>query len=405
MNSLQAQPQDGALFPSKKSFFIFWSYILLFVSQGLLVKKVQETNIYAFNAPVIVLLTELVKLCICIGIYLFRSQGGGWAALMYDIKSNQKLLLLYMVPAFLYCLYNNLTFVLLGLFDVSTYYCLMQFRIVITAIIYQVLFKRQLNLMQWTSLMILTAGCLIKEYGIMNRDTTTTPTTSMTNEHNKLKLTEANLTMTNGAALSFLHDYDMTTKNQDTTQQKSPPVELLWSTGLILFQMFCSCFAGVYNEYLLKDSSTAKNADVILQNIFMYVDSIICNFIVFVVSSKNDIPKDIGIGAILFNLLTSPLVLILIFNNALSGLVASFFLKSLNSILKTFASALELFAITYLGWILFSDRIDIHTIIALVLVSLATIIYSRNPVSVAPPDPSSRANSRDGFVLLPMNDD
>ena len=40
--------------------------------------------------------------------------------------------------------------------------------------------------------------------------------------------------------------------------------------------------------------------------------------------------------------LTHPLVLILILNNAVLGIVTSLFLKKLNSILKAFASALEL---------------------------------------------------------------
>ena len=40
--------------------------------------------------------------------------------------------------------------------------------------------------------------------------------------------------------------------------------------------------------------------------------------------------------------LNNPLVLILILNNAVLGIVTSLFLKKLNSILKAFASALEL---------------------------------------------------------------
>ena len=40
--------------------------------------------------------------------------------------------------------------------------------------------------------------------------------------------------------------------------------------------------------------------------------------------------------------LTNPLVLTLIINNAVLGIVTSLFLKKLNSILKAFASALEL---------------------------------------------------------------
>jgi len=47
-------------------------------------------------------------------------------------------LLLYMIPALLYCLYNNLAFVNLARFDPTTYYVLLQLRVVLTGIIFQV---------------------------------------------------------------------------------------------------------------------------------------------------------------------------------------------------------------------------------------------------------------------------
>jgi Nucleotide-sugar transporter. len=47
-------------------------------------------------------------------------------------------MMLYFVPAFLYCLYNNLAFVSLSAFDPTTYYLLLQFRVVVTGIIFQV---------------------------------------------------------------------------------------------------------------------------------------------------------------------------------------------------------------------------------------------------------------------------
>lgn len=37
----------------------------------------------------------------------------------------------------------------------------------------------------------------------------------------------------------------------------------------------CSCFAGVYNEFLLKGEGAQVN--IFVQNVFMYIDSIICN--------------------------------------------------------------------------------------------------------------------------------
>ena len=47
-------------------------------------------------------------------------------------------LLLYVVPAFMYCLYNNLAFVNLANYDPTTYYLLLQFRVVVTGVIFQV---------------------------------------------------------------------------------------------------------------------------------------------------------------------------------------------------------------------------------------------------------------------------
>ena len=45
---------------------------------------------------------------------------------------------LYMVPAILYCLYNNLAFVNLAAFDPTTYFMLLQLRVVVTGIVFQV---------------------------------------------------------------------------------------------------------------------------------------------------------------------------------------------------------------------------------------------------------------------------
>jgi drug/metabolite transporter (DMT)-like permease len=68
------------------------------------------------------------------------------------------------------------------------------------------------------------------------------------------------------------------------------------------------------------------------------------------------------------------------FNNAAIGIITSFFLKNLNSILKTFASALELMFTAILCWFLFGIPIYINTVLAISIVSYAVVIYSQNPV-------------------------
>lgn len=145
---------------------------------------------------------------------------------------------LYIVPAILYCLYNNLAFVNLSIFDPTSYFILLQLRVILTGIVYQCLFKKDLSKMQWISLVLLTVGCMVKEL-----------------------------------------------KMNGKTQQKS--YSLFISLLLMFTQIFCSCLAGVYNEYLLKKGQ-GINVNVYVQNIFMYIDSIFCNVLLLLAFNKNE---------------------------------------------------------------------------------------------------------------------
>lgn len=157
-------------------------------------------------------------------------------------------------------------------------------------------------------------------------------------------------------------------------------IHLIW----ILVQVFCSCFAGVYNEYLLKSSRTTQ-VDMMLQNAFMYFDSILCNFLLLIYfdyqqTSLSALDKLFQTLQLIFAE-KQFLILLIIFNNAAVGIVTSFFLKSLNSILKTFASALELLFTSILAWIFFAIPVSMYTFMAIFIVSSAIYLYSINPVS------------------------
>lgn len=189
----------------------------------------------------------------------------------------------------------------------------------------QILFSKKLSQSQWISLLLLTFGCIIKQLNFSNE----------------------------AGGISFKMDYNLV---------------------LILVQVFCSCFAGVYNEYLLKGRS--GEAPIMVQNVYMYIDSIICNILVLVYggSLKEAFTKESLVSVMAFK------VVIIIFNNAAIGIVTSLFLKRLNSILKTFASALELMFTAVLCWIIFGIPVNLLTFIAIAIVSYATVLYSHNPV-------------------------
>ena len=264
-------------------------------------------------------------------------------------------MLKYFIPSFLYCLYNNLTFINLSSYDPTTYFLLLQFRVVVTGVVFQILFKKNLSKIQWISLLLLTLGCIIKQAG-----------------------------------------YSAKTVNKSDSSDSDLADYMNMSLVLILVQVFSSCFAGVYNEYLLKEKE--NTVDIMLQNAFMYVDSIICNVLLLSFYVPDD--KLSGGGGLLEALSWDSLslvfhwkVFIIILNNAAIGIVTSLFLKSLNSILKTFASALELMFTGILAWIFFGIALDFLTIVSIGIVSFATWLYTKNPVqNPAPSNKESTTN-------------
>lgn len=160
----------------------------------------------------------------------------------------------------------------------------------------------------------------------------------------------------------------------------------------IHFQNFCSCLAGTYNEYLLK--TKGSNVDIFLQNVYMYLDSVICNF--FILMYKGEL------GTIFSDLqsLNDVFVILITVNSAIVGIVTSFFLKNLNSILKTYASALELIITAVVCYMLFNILITWCTILSICLVIIAVMIYFKNPVN----NTSPAMRSRDKKPLLDVNE-
>ncbi|KAG8232475.1 hypothetical protein J437_LFUL012707 [Ladona fulva] len=153
------------LFPSTSSVVVFISYMALFINQGkfsqflwvLVTASQGKDSAYNYNTVTCVLMTEVLKLVVSSALYC-----KDYLKLLC-LNSISSVLLLYFVPAFLYCLYNNLAFVNLSAFDPTSYYLLLQFRVVVTGIVYQFIFKRKLSGKQWISLILLTAGCMIKQ--------------------------------------------------------------------------------------------------------------------------------------------------------------------------------------------------------------------------------------------------
>lgn len=326
------------MFPTKTHLLIFNLYMLMFVAQGLLVTASRHgSSVYQYNYTTVVMLTETLKLILSATVYLREHS---FKSLLDAIIRYRWVMVLYLTPATLYCLYNNLAFVNLATFDPTTYFMLLQLRLLLCGVIYQILFKRQLSPKQWLSLVLLTAGCMLK--GLDNESPAKTTEETATTE---------------------------TTKSMMT-----------YTTGLVfmLIQVLCSSIAGVYNEYLIKGEGA--DVHIMVQNVFMYLDSILCN--VILLGLKGEFLSAFtpeAIGSIM-----QGLVLIIIVNNAILGIVTSLFLKNLNSVIKSFAAALELVLTAVLSVPILGIPIHFYTVTALVVICSAVVLYANNPVKQTP---------------------
>lgn len=203
----------------------------------------------------------------------------------------------------------------------------------------QIVFRKRLSFMQWFSLILLTTGCII----------------------NRLDFSALFSNSAEGSSFTFrLHPFML----------------------LILLQAVCSCLAGVYNEYILKHQGADVN--IYVQNAYMYIDSIAANVFflsVAAVFGGENVDESPATQTPLISSIWQPVILVVMLNNACIGIVTSFFLKYLNSILKTFASALELVFTALLCYLLFDIAITLNTVLSILVVSLAIYLYSCAPVN------------------------
>ncbi|KAF2355272.1 tRNA/rRNA methyltransferase SpoU type [Trinorchestia longiramus] len=341
----------------------------------IIVTKTQDKNNgYSYNVTTVILLVELVKLAATVGIYC---SSGGLAQLVEETWLHRKVLALYLVPGGLYCLSNNLVFTSLSNFDPTTYMLLLQLRVLVTGLVYQMVFKQNLSRVQWFSLFVLTLGCAVKQLDVQPKAQEVELSIAADKSETIFSHGEPD-----DHVRKLLASFGLSEKREAkdhlkaTTNQAAPlPIGLM----LLFLQVLCSCFASVYNERILK--SYSADLSIVLHSFFMYIDSSLSNLVLLTL--KGELISAFSSDALL-KITTSPLVLLVVLNNAALGLVTSVFLKHLNSILKVFASAIEPGLLAVLCYIIFGYEVTVYTLLSIVLVAGATLLYALSPLPVLP---------------------
>lgn len=322
--------------PFKITLFVF--YVFMWALQGILVHRANKN--VKFESSSIVLIQELFKLIISVS--LFRLNDGPISSFIRQVSGNLNLCMWYFVPAVLYAIYNNLTFLGLSLFDPATYFVLMQFRIVLTGLISIMLLGKIISKDQWIGLVVVMIGAMFKEIPRL---------------------------LTSGKASGFSGYF------------------------IVFIQLTLSALAGVFNEKLLKGRS---DCSLNVQNFFMYFDSIIINWI-----WSLGVPTEASDADQVTSPLTNPYLLPVIVNASFLGVLTAFFLKHLSSVLKSIASAVELWVTTVLSAMVFGYAIDLTTVGGIAILTVGVNIYS--VASTGPPAHPPRLKSVDGSELEPLD--
>lgn len=262
----------------------------------------------SYDNAAAVFLTELCKWGFSIGAMWYREKK--FLPISTIREGSWKVGVYYAVPSGIYALYNNLTYYNLTHFDPGTYQVVMQTRVLFTGILFTYILKKLLTRRKWFALVLLTLGVIAKNF--------------------------------------------------------SSGLELDSRVLFMLFQASLSAFAGVYNEFLLKEYSSM---DVNEQNFFMYSWALIFNLGYGLYSN----PSYYTSGQLFGN--SNGLFWMIVLNGALIGIVTSLILKFINVIVKAFASACEVLLTAVIAAFLLGDPLTGRDFVACCVVMYSIFVY------------------------------
>eukprot|EP00927_Polykrikos_kofoidii_P018510 TRINITY_DN18588_c0_g1_i1.p1 TRINITY_DN18588_c0_g1~~TRINITY_DN18588_c0_g1_i1.p1 ORF type:complete len:363 (-),score=43.40 TRINITY_DN18588_c0_g1_i1:67-1155(-) len=304
--------------------------VLLMAMQPIVVTlSMDETGKVPYSVPCSVAMTELTKFVMAFGALTYqRLFTSPPKPIMGEAPLRE--VMLYLLPALLYLVPNNLIFFILESIDPVTYQLLSQLKTLLTGILFWLFLKKRLVVAQWLALVVLSCGTAVSQLGPADFGSNSSP--------------------------------------------KSLPAYI----GLVLSlaTAICSSLAGIYNEKLMKDRSEAS---VHFQNMQLYGWSFLFNVIAALATSS---PSDL-VDLEGFSLMTWVVIL----TNAVMGLTISAVLKFADNIARVYAHAIAM-VLTMVVQVFTGSSFTAHQIIAVILVSTSTIQYS-----LPPPREEQKANA------------
>ncbi|KAH7620376.1 putative CMP-sialic acid transporter 4 [Nannochloris sp. 'desiccata'] len=264
-----------------------WKVWLVCGLAPVLVHMAKDANgQFPFSPISVNLLVEIAKTLFALGTLIVYGSGRPGPPLYRSLKafgkdaSHNRLLI---VPAALYAVNNYLKFAMQLYFKPTTAKMLSNLKIIVIALLMRSVMRRTFSIYQWEALFLLVAGITINQLNYCASSGT-------------------------GDVLA--------------------PIAILYTLGSITIPSLAS----VYNEFALKKH---METSVLLQNFFLYFYGACFNFLglLMVMLSGGMAPGSMLAG---FRGVT----VLLVVNNALQGILSSFFFKFADTILKKYSSTI-----------------------------------------------------------------
>ncbi|KAL6768850.1 hypothetical protein ACKKBF_B16480 [Auxenochlorella protothecoides x Auxenochlorella symbiontica] len=289
---------------------------------------------YGFNPIAVNLLVEVVKTLFALGTLIAYGTGRPGIPLTHSLESfardasHNRLLA---VPALLYAVNNYLKFVMQLYFKPTTAKMLGNSKILVIAVLMRSVLRRSFTTFQWEALFLLVAGITVNQL--------------------------------NYCAGQGVGGLDAVT-----------PAAVAFTLSSITIPSLAS----VYNEAALKRH---MDTSVLLQNFFLYFYGACFNAVGLLAVAG---AQGSGIGHLFHGFGT--VTLLLVVNNALQGILSSFFFKFADTILKKYSSTIATIFTGIMSAALFGHALTLNFCLGVSIVFISMhIFFSTGPGSAAAP--------------------
>eukprot|EP00929_Paragymnodinium_shiwhaense_P009228 TRINITY_DN113314_c0_g1_i1.p1 TRINITY_DN113314_c0_g1~~TRINITY_DN113314_c0_g1_i1.p1 ORF type:complete len:334 (+),score=59.55 TRINITY_DN113314_c0_g1_i1:114-1115(+) len=309
--------------------------IVSYTAQGLLISASRQADgTFDYDVNTAVQLAELLKLLFAV------------VRIRSDVSISLRRSLPFAGIAALYVVQNNLIFHALSYLTAPEYQILNNMKLVSTSVLFRIIMKRQLSLIQWIALGLLTLG------------------------------------MTLSASAS------------QQPQSKDSAVtghSMFKGVCTMLVISGCSSLAGVYNELLLKKSGTLTEG-----NIYLYSYCVLTGFLPRVWDGTLFSTTLLrGFGALPWAIVIS---------NAVLGQAISYVFRYADSIVKLYSACAAVCLTTLLSCLLFNTPITIDGVLAYSVCFVSFLLFYTPPEALMQKDAEFFAEFCNGRAASPISD-